>query len=72
MSRRNWTKEVNIFTTQEDIELTKIVEEVGENDWPGVAKALQHNSELAMLAKRTGKQCRERWYNQLNPTINKN
>lgn len=52
--------------------LGEIVDQVGDNDWSTVAKYLQHRCDVGKGTKRTGKQCRERWYNQLSPSINKN
>ena len=42
--------------------LKKIVELYGPQDWSQIAKH---------LPGRIGKQCRERWYNHLDPNINK-
>ena len=42
--------------------------ELGLNDWTAVATCLklqEHHTQ------RTGKQCRERWYNHLDPAVNK-
>ena len=54
--------------TKEDTVLTKIVDEVGLNDWTAVATRLKQRQEQI---QRTGKQCRERWYNHLDPAVNK-
>lgn len=40
----------------------------GLNDWTKIACKLKENYSIT---KRTGKQCRERWYNHLNPAVNK-
>jgi len=50
-----WTK------TEDDI-LNKLVREKGPKNWNEVADELQG---------RIGKQCRERWYNHLDPSIRK-
>ena len=44
------------------------MEEVGLNDWTTVSYRLMHKSSHIV---RSGKQCRERWYNHLNPEVNK-
>ena len=41
---------------------------MGLNDWTSVASDLKHRYEQF---DRTGKQCRERWYNHLDPKVNK-
>ncbi len=46
----------------EDDALTHLVRKYGPNEWKAYAK---------VIPGRTGKQCRERWVNHLNPTINK-
>lgn len=42
--------------------------EFGIDDWTKIAAKLK---EHYSILKRTGKQCRERWYNHLNPSVNK-
>ena len=51
------------WTPEEDALMIKLVNEQGTKHWGNIGKALQN---------RTGKQCRERWHNQLDPSINKN
>jgi len=53
--RRPWTKE-------EDARVIELVREFGTKKWALVG---------SMLEGRTGKQCRERWHNHLNPSIRK-
>lgn len=48
--------------------LSHIVGDVGLNDWTAVAKRLKDGY---TSFDRTGKQCRERWYNHLDPKVNK-
>lgn len=48
-----------LFCSEQIVEL---VAKSGTKNWASVA---QH------LKGRTGKQCRERWYNQLDPVLNK-
>ncbi|KAK6274775.1 hypothetical protein POUND7_004484 [Theobroma cacao] len=63
-----WQKVLNpgIFkgpwTKEEDDCITKLVEKYGCRKWSVIAK---------FLRGRIGKQCRERWYNHLDPTIRK-
>ncbi len=50
------------WTSEEDTSLLNAIIEVGVGSWAVVAHKIQG---------RTGKQCRERWHNQLNPDITK-
>lgn len=50
------------WTKYEDQTITRLVAELGANKWSLIAK---------QLPGRIGKQCRERWFNHLNPEINK-
>lgn len=50
------------WTTAEDQKIVKMVNMYGPKKWSQIA---------AQLTGRTGKQCRERWHNHLNPNINK-
>jgi len=54
-SRRPWSNE-------EDESVVHLVHELGTKKWSQIA---------AQLNGRTGKQCRERWHNQLDPEIKK-
>ncbi|XP_064998145.1 transcription factor MYB54-like [Musa acuminata AAA Group] len=47
----------------EDAKLTELVAKYGPHNWNAIAE---------MLQGRSGKSCRLRWYNQLDPRINKN
>ena len=58
----------NTALIQEDTQLRKIVAETGTEDWTDVANKLHQKNHLI---SRTGKQCRERWYNHLDPNVNK-
>jgi len=51
------------WTKEEDELLTKLVRDLGPRNWSHIANKLNG---------RIGKQCRERWYNHLDPDINKN
>jgi hypothetical protein len=48
------------FTSQEDQTIVSFVEEQGTKAWPKLATLLPH---------RTAKQCRERWFNHLDPKV---
>jgi hypothetical protein len=50
------------WTPQEDATVLRLVQIHGHKKWSFIARQLQG---------RLGKQCRERWYNHLNPDINK-
>ena len=57
------------WTHEEDTKLGELVSEFGLKQWSTIARALNtiHNNQKV----RKGKHCRERWYNHLNPDINK-
>lgn len=63
-----WQKVLNpglvkgAWSSMEDDLLTKLVETHGPKNWTAIASHLNG---------RIGKQCRERWYNHLDPTIRK-
>ncbi|EGB11303.1 hypothetical protein AURANDRAFT_9175, partial [Aureococcus anophagefferens] len=50
------------WSAAEDEELTRLVTQRGPRRWPTIASA---------MPGRTGKQCRERWHNQLDPAVSK-
>ncbi|KAA8497884.1 Myb-related protein B [Porphyridium purpureum] len=50
------------WTPEEDAYLTRLVEQFGVRSWTALA---------TMTDQRTGKQCRERWMNHLNPELKK-
>jgi Myb-like DNA-binding domain len=50
------------WTPEEDATVTRLVQIHGTKKWSFIARQLNG---------RLGKQCRERWYNHLNPDINK-
>ncbi|KAF9928304.1 Myb- protein A [Linnemannia zychae] len=50
------------WTDEEDRKLTDLVKEYGPEKWVFIA---------SKIGSRTGKQCRERWHNHLDPNINK-
>jgi len=55
-SKKSWSEE-------EDKKLREIIESTGIGNWTTLAQS---------MAPRTGKQCRERWYNHLCNGVNKN
>lgn len=62
--RNIWTPEVR-FMQQDEI-LRDLVSELGTEMWPIIADQITGTNE----APRTGKQCRDRWYNYLDPSLN--
>jgi len=50
------------WTIREDKDLLKLVESMGAKNWNSISDS---------LTGRTGKQCRERWHNHLDPNIRK-
>ena len=50
------------WTTEEDLTVARLVSKYGTKKWSLIARQLNG---------RLGKQCRERWYNHLDPGINK-
>lgn len=65
-SRNAWTQEVR--NMQEDEIIKEIVLVQGLKKWTKIAKAIK---DRLGIEGRTGKQCRERWHNHLNPDIKK-
>lgn len=53
---------------QEDRAIKELVEKFGIKKWTIVAQKMEESYELQ---GRSGKQCRERWHNHLDPNINK-
>jgi len=56
------------WTPKEDEAISQLVTLNGTRQWTLIAEQLNKNLNFV---KRTGKQCRERWHNHLNPGINK-
>ncbi|XP_060793106.1 v-myb avian myeloblastosis viral oncogene homolog-like 2a isoform X2 [Neoarius graeffei] len=50
------------WTKEEDERLIELVTALGTHQWAKISK---------LLTGRRGKQCRERWYNHLDPSVNK-
>lgn len=67
--RKPWTLEVTL--RQEDTAVQALVRRYGDCNWSEVASHLQFefNVKGRWALDRTGKQCRERWHNHLDPTI---
>lgn len=55
-------KKIKKWTPDEDAAMLELVKQYGTRHWGVIG---------AKLNGRTGKQCRERWHNQLDPEINK-
>ena len=55
------------WDTEHDKMLQGLVEELGVGAWPEIARRL--NLAAPHLPERVGKQCRERWFNHLSPTV---
>mmetsp|Transcript_35906 Transcript_35906/g.83746 ORF Transcript_35906/g.83746 Transcript_35906/m.83746 type:complete len:144 (-) Transcript_35906:1063-1494(-) len=60
--RSKLTRVVRKWTNEEDERMALLVREHGSKHWGLIA---------SKLGGRTGKQCRERWHNQLDPFIKK-
>ena len=58
----------NSWRVNEDQVLEELVNIRGPKNWSGIAKELNTRLHEA-LPVRKGKQCRERWYNHLNPSL---
>lgn len=61
------------WTADEDAIITELVV-LHEHQWSKVAQDLKERLGVLSSGKvrvRTGKQCRERWHNHLNPDVNK-
>jgi len=58
------------WTQEEDRLLSQIIQEKGPKKWKEIAFELNKKMEPNKVF-RQGKQCRERWINHLDPTINR-
>ena len=56
------SSERRVWSAEEDVQIAALVAEHGTRSWSVIANK---------LPTRTGKQCRERWHNHLDPIINK-
>ena len=50
------------WLASDDVKLQELIHEYGPRNWSLIAD---------MMKTKTGKQCRERWHNHLDPNINK-
>ena len=67
--RKMSTRDRQTWTEQEDAAIVTLVEEHGDKKlWSIISKLM---SDRFGILKRSGKQCRERWYNHLCPGISK-
>ncbi|KAM7254858.1 hypothetical protein ACFE04_020099 [Oxalis oulophora] len=62
ITKKRSTPRVQYWTADEDRLLIKLVDKYGSKNWARIDK---------MMQVRSGKQCRERWYNHLKPNIKK-
>ena len=53
---------------QDDEAISKLVDEYGIKQWALIGRKL---NEIYGIRGRTGKQCRERWHNHINPQVKK-
>ncbi|CAG9321063.1 unnamed protein product [Blepharisma stoltei] len=60
--------ERKIWNQMEDSAIQNLVEEFGEKNWILISEKL---AEKYGITDRTGKQCRERWHNHINPKLKK-
>ena len=58
------------WNDKEDSELLRLIQEKGTRKWTAIANALNQALHQGKPG-RLGKQCRERWYNHLNPALKK-
>jgi ATP-dependent exoDNAse (exonuclease V) alpha subunit len=58
----------NPWTAEEDFAVNHLVAELGSNNWALLAKRMASQFHIV---RRSGKQCRERWYNHLSPDVDK-
>ena len=57
------------WNNSEDDAIRKLVLSNGTQQWASIAKLLETKFNIK---GRSGKQCRERWHNHLNPAVKKN
>lgn len=67
MSKAAWGERC-VWSAKEDSEIARLVHVHGTKKWSVIAEAL---NALGYDTNRTGKQCRTRWLNHLDPNISK-
>jgi myb proto-oncogene protein len=63
------TTDRRVWTQEEDDAIRKLVAKFGTKSWSLIAENIVKDF---AIGGRSGKQCRERWHNHLDPSINKN
>ena len=63
------TTDRRVWTQEEDDAIRKLVAKFGTKSWSLIAENIVKDFSIG---GRSGKQCRERWHNHLDPSINKN
>ncbi|TNV88260.1 hypothetical protein FGO68_gene12895 [Halteria grandinella] len=66
--RKSKASSRKLWNQNEDEAIVRLVDEYGTKRWTFIAQKLKENFKIV---GRTGKQCRERWHNHLDPDINK-
>lgn len=67
MSKSAWG-ERSVWSAKEDSEIARLVAVHGTKKWSEIAA---HLNSLGFSGNRTGKQCRTRWLNHLDPNISR-
>jgi hypothetical protein len=67
MSKSAWGERC-VWSAKEDMEISRLVHQFGTKKWSVIAEQLNC---LGLGATRTGKQCRTRWLNHLDPSISR-
>mmetsp|Transcript_15074 Transcript_15074/g.23315 ORF Transcript_15074/g.23315 Transcript_15074/m.23315 type:complete len:197 (-) Transcript_15074:2641-3231(-) len=57
-----------LWSQEEDDAIVQLVQDYGTKRWTFIAQQL---TDMYKIGGRTGKQCRERWHNHLDPSIKK-
>ena len=63
----SWCENVSFISTQEDRLIVDLVAVHGTKNWAKIADELNAHGHK----NKTGKQCRERWFNHVDPQLNK-
>ena len=70
-SSRSHKKRRCLWNNEEDNKLILQVQKHGPRQWSLIAAEMGYNGKDGTVNHRTGKQCRERWHNHLDPSIKK-